>query len=56
MFRKLIYRSIKLFYLWAFFMCRNGFIDKIYIGEIVGTHGIKGEVRLISTFREKEYA
>lgn len=31
-------------------------MDEICIGEIVGTHGIKGEVRLISEFREKEYA
>jgi 16S rRNA processing protein RimM len=31
-------------------------VNEIYIGEIVGTHGIKGEVRLISEFREKEYA
>lgn len=31
-------------------------MNEIYIGEIVGTHGIKGEVRLISEFREKEYA
>lgn len=31
-------------------------MNEIYIGEIVGTHGIKGEVRLISEFREKEEA
>lgn len=31
-------------------------MNEIYIGEIVGTHGIKGEVRLISEFREKELA
>ncbi|MBS7021228.1 MAG: 16S rRNA processing protein RimM [Firmicutes bacterium] len=31
-------------------------MNEIYVGEIVGTHGIKGEVRLISEFREKELA
>jgi 16S rRNA processing protein RimM len=29
-------------------------MDYIYIGEIVNTHGIKGEVRIISEFRYKD--
>lgn len=29
-------------------------MDYIYIGEIVNTHGIKGEVRLISNFERKD--
>ena len=29
-------------------------MNKIYIGKIVNTHGIKGEVRLLSKFRHKE--
>lgn len=31
-------------------------MNLIYIGEIVNTHGIKGEVRLISDFKYKEQA
>lgn len=31
-------------------------MDWIYIGEIVNTHGIKGEVRLLSEFEYKEQA
>lgn len=29
-------------------------INYIYIGKIVGTHGIKGEIRIISNFDKKE--
>ena len=29
-------------------------MDFIYIGKIVGTHGIKGEIRIISNFDKKE--
>ena len=29
-------------------------MDKVYIGKIVSTHGIKGEVRIISDFLYKE--
>lgn len=29
-------------------------MNLIYVGKIVNTHGIKGEVRLLSTFNEKE--
>lgn len=29
-------------------------VDYIYIGKIVGTHGIKGEIRLISNFDKKD--
>lgn len=29
-------------------------MNKIYIGDIVGTHGIKGEVKLISDFEYKD--
>lgn len=29
-------------------------MDYIYIGEIVNTHGIKGEVRIISNFKHKD--
>ncbi len=29
-------------------------MDYIYIGKIVSTHGIKGEIRLISDFEYKE--
>lgn len=29
-------------------------MDFVYIGKIVGTHGIKGEIRLISNFDKKE--
>lgn len=28
-------------------------MDYIYLGEIVNTHGIKGEVRIISDFKFK---
>lgn len=31
-------------------------MDYVYIGKIVGTHGIKGEVRIISNFDKKEKA
>ncbi len=31
-------------------------MDKIYIGKIVSTHGIKGEVRIISNFKYKTIA
>lgn len=31
-------------------------MDKIYIGKIVNTHGIKGEVRVLSNFLYKEKA
>ena len=27
---------------------------EVYIGKIVGTHGIKGEVRILSDFQYKE--
>ena len=30
-------------------------MDYIYIGDIVNTHGIKGELRIISDFKYKEY-
>jgi len=29
-------------------------MDFTYVGKIVGTHGIKGEIRIISTFDKKE--
>lgn len=29
-------------------------MEYIYLGKIVGTHGIKGEIRIISDFRYKE--
>ncbi len=29
-------------------------MDYVYIGKIVGTHGIKGEIRIISNFDKKE--
>lgn len=29
-------------------------MDYVYIGKIVGTHGIKGEIRLISNFDKKD--
>ena len=29
-------------------------MDFIYVGEIVNTHGIKGEVRIISDFKYKK--
>lgn len=29
-------------------------MDFVYIGKIVGTHGIKGEIRIISNFDKKE--
>ena len=29
-------------------------MDFIYVGKIVGTHGIKGEIRIISNFDKKE--
>ena len=29
-------------------------MDYIYIGKIVNTHGIKGELRIISNFEYKE--
>ena len=28
-------------------------MNLIYVGKIVNTHGIKGEVRLLSNFEEK---
>lgn len=31
-------------------------MDKVYIGKIVSTHGIKGEIRIISEFEYKEKA
>lgn len=31
-------------------------MNYVYIGKIVGTHGIKGEVRVISNFEKKEKA
>ncbi len=31
-------------------------MDKVYIGKIVNTHGIKGEIRIISDFLYKEKA
>ena len=31
-------------------------MDKVYIGKIVATHGIKGEVKIISDFPYKEKA
>ena len=31
-------------------------MDKIYIGKIVNTHGIKGEVRILSDFLYKDKA
>lgn len=31
-------------------------MSKVYIGKIVGTHGIKGEIRIISDFPYKEKA
>ena len=31
-------------------------MDYIYIGEIVNTHGLKGEVRLLSDFEYKKEA
>jgi len=30
-------------------------MDYLYLGKIVGTHGIKGEIRLISHFDKKEF-
>ncbi len=30
--------------------------EKIYLGKIVNTHGIKGEIRIYSTFEQKEKA
>ena len=29
-------------------------MNYLYIGKIVNTHGIKGEIRIISSFEEKE--
>ena len=29
-------------------------MEYVYIGKIVNTHGIKGEIRLISNFRSEE--
>ena len=29
-------------------------MDKVYIGKIVATHGIKGELRILSDFPFKE--
>ena len=29
-------------------------MDKVYIGKIVSTHGIKGEIRIVSDFQFKE--
>ena len=29
-------------------------MDEVYIGKVVGTHGIKGELRIISDFKFKE--
>ena len=31
-------------------------MDKVYIGKIVNTHGIKGEVRILSDFLYKDKA
>lgn len=31
-------------------------MDYVYIGKIVGTHGIKGEIRIISNFDKKDKA
>ena len=30
-------------------------MNYIYVGKLVNTHGLKGEVRIISNFRHKEY-
>ena len=29
-------------------------MQKIYVGKVVGTHGIKGEIRIISDFQFKD--
>ncbi len=29
-------------------------MDEVYIGKVVGTHGIKGEIRILSNFQFKE--
>ena len=29
-------------------------MDFVYIGELVNTHGLKGEVKIISDFKEKD--
>ena len=29
-------------------------MDKVYIGKIVSTHGIKGEIRILSDFPYKD--
>ena len=29
-------------------------MDEVYIGKVVGTHGIKGEIRILSDFQFKE--
>ena len=29
-------------------------MDKIYVGKIVNTHGIKGEIRILSDFQFKD--
>ena len=29
-------------------------MDEVYIGKVVGTHGIKGEVRILSDFQFKD--
>ena len=38
-----------------FYMKWRSLMNKVYIGKIVSTHGIKGELRLISDFPYKEY-
>ena len=29
-------------------------MQKVYVGKVVGTHGIKGEIRIISDFQFKD--
>ena len=31
-------------------------MDKIYLGKVITTHGIKGEVRILSDFKHKDKA
>ena len=31
-------------------------MDKVYIGKVVTTHGIKGEIRILSDFKYKDKA
>ena len=33
---------------------RVDYLDLVYVGKIVGTHGIKGELRIKSDFEQKE--